>query len=172
MENPIRRNLFEIGDCLRKIGDNMCQQAKSQEKLDYLKMMNPPLLDLFKTIHNFPIELNEWREDIEKERKKRSEPQVYPKGYVETYEELCAFWDEQEAYNERFYKNRSEINDIHNIIYALIHDNLFPTDSPNPTFTFNEALWKIAWQLRKLEDLFPYEQCGTVGLEETEFERE
>ena len=35
MDNTIRRNLFEIGDNLRKIGENMCQQAKAQEDLDY-----------------------------------------------------------------------------------------------------------------------------------------
>lgn len=102
MENPIRRNLFEIGDCLRKIGDNMCQQAKSEEELDYLKMMNPSLLDLFKPLHNFPIELNEWREEVEKEQKKRSEPISYPKGHVETDEELNAFWEQEEAYAENF----------------------------------------------------------------------
>ncbi len=91
MENPIRRNLFEIGDSLRKLGENMCQQAQSEEDLDFQKMMDPALLDLFKTLHKFPIELNEWREEVEKEHKESAKPKVYPKGYVETYEEICAY---------------------------------------------------------------------------------
>ena len=163
MENPIRRNLFEIGENLRKIGENMCLLAKSQEDFDFYKMMNPTLLDLFKILDKFPADLNQWREQIEKEQKERAEPKVYPKGYVETDEELWAFWDQEDAYVEKFRKNRSDINDMHWIIYALIYENLFPKDTPNPTFTFTEALWKIEWQLRKLQDLFPMERCGTIA---------
>ncbi len=170
MKNPIRRNLFEIGDSLRKLGENMCQQAKAEE-LNYRKMLNPMLLDLFKTLHKFPIELNEWRVEIEKERDESEKPKVYPKGYVETDEEIFAYWDKQEAFNKEFSRNRSDINDTYNIIYALIRDNLFPKDVANPSFTFNEALWKIEWQLKKLEDSFPLERCGTFW-EETESERE
>ncbi len=163
MENPIRRNLFEIGDSLRKLGENMCQQAQSEEDLNFQKMMDPALLDLFKTLHKFPIDLNEWREEIEKEQKERAEPKVYPKGYVETDEEICAYWDEQE---ELHTNTRSEIYTFHSIILELIEENLFPKDSDNPTFTFKEALWKIAWELRKIEDLFPAQLCGTVDLDE------
>ncbi len=155
MENPIRHNLYEIGDSLRKLGENMCQQAQSEEDFDFLKMMNPTVLDLFKTLHKFPIELNEWREEVEKEREESAKPKVFPKGYVETDDEIYAYWNEQEAFNKEFSKNRSDINETYNIIDALIHDNLFPKDSYNPTFTFNEALWNIQWQLKKLQDLFP-----------------
>ncbi len=126
MENPIRRNLYEIGDSLRKLGENMCQQAQSEEDFDFQKMLNPSLLDLFKTLHKFPTNLNEWREEIEKERKESAKPKVYPKGYVETDEEVFAYWDEQEAFHKKFSKNRSDINDTYNIIYTLIRDNLFP----------------------------------------------
>ena len=142
MENPIRRNLFEIGDNLRKLGEDMCQQAQSEEKFDFLKMMNPTLLDLFKMLHKFPADLNEWIEEIENERRKKSEPKFYPKGYVETYEDLCAYWDQQEVFAEKFDKNQSDINETHGVVNALIYENLFPQDVPNPTFTFTEALWK------------------------------
>lgn len=155
MENPIRRNLYDIGDTLRKLGENMCQQAKSQEDLDFQKMFNPHLLDLFKTILKFPSDLDEWRQQIEKEQKERAKPQVYPKGYVETYEEICAFWAEEEAYADLYRRNQSEIYIMHSLINELISEDLFPKDSDNPTFTFREALWKIAWQLRRLEDLYP-----------------
>lgn len=163
MENPIRQNLYEIGDTLRKLGENMCEQAQSKEDLDIQKMFNPHLLDLFKTILKIPSDLYEWRQQIEKEQKERAEPKVYPKGYVETDEELWAFWDAEDAYTAKFRKNRSDINDAHWVIYALIYENLFPQDTPNPTFTFTEALWKIEWQLRKLQDLFPMERCGTIA---------
>lgn len=155
MENPIRHNLFEIGDSLRKLGENMCQEAQSEEDFDFLNMMNPTLLDLFKTLHKFPTDLNEWRDNIAQEREERAKPKVYPKGYVETDEEILAYWNEQEEFNKKFSKNRSDIYDTYNIIYTLIRDNLFPEDDVNPTFTFTEALWKIEWQLRKLQDLFP-----------------
>lgn len=155
MENPIRRNLYDIGDTLRTIGNNMCEQAKSQEDLDIQKMFNPYLLDLFKTILKFPSDLDEWRQQIEKEQKERAKPKVYPKGYVETDEELRAFWAEEEAYADLYRRNQSEIYIMHSLIDELISEDLFPKDSDNPTFTFREALWKIAWQLRRLEDLFP-----------------
>ncbi|MDE6479048.1 MAG: hypothetical protein K2L45_02170 [Muribaculaceae bacterium] len=155
MENPIRQNLYKIGEILRTLGDNMCQEAQSKEELNFRKMFNPHLLDLYKTILKFPSDLDEWRQQIEKEQKKRQEPICYPKGYVETYEDICAFWDQEDAYDEQYRRNQSEIYIMHSIINELISEDLFPKDSDNPTFTFREALWKIAWQLRRLEDLFP-----------------
>ena len=98
MENPIRQNLYKIGEILRKLGDNMYQQAQSEE-LNFQKMFCPHLSDLFKIILKFPYDLDEWRQQIEKEQKKRQEPIRYPKGYVETYEDICAFWDQDEAYD-------------------------------------------------------------------------
>ena len=68
---------------------------------------------------------------------------------------ICAFWDQEDAYDERYRINKSEIYTMHSIILELISEDLFPKESDNPTFTFREALWKIAWQLRRLEDLFP-----------------
>ena len=155
MENTIRRNLNEIGEILRTLGDSMCQEVQSEEDLNFRKMFNPHLLDLFKTILKFPSDLDEWRKQIEKEQKKRQEPIRCPKGYVETYEDICAFWDREDEYDERYRRTQSEIYTTHSIINELISEDLFPKDSDNPTFTFREALWKIAWQLRRLEDLFP-----------------
>lgn len=155
MENPIRRNLNEIGEILRTLGDSMCQEVQSEVDLNFRKMFNPHLLDLFKTILKFPSDLDEWRKQIEKEQKERDKPRVYPKGYEETYEDICAFWDQEEAYDEQYRRNQSEIYTMHCIILELISEDLFPKDSDNPVFTFREALWKIAWQLRRLEDLFP-----------------
>ena len=155
MENPIRQNLYKIGETLRMLGDNMCQQAQSEADLDFYKMMNPTLLDLFKILHKFPADLNEWSEEVEREQKERAKPKIYPKGYVETDEELWAFWDAEEAYSEKTRKYRSDINNTRWVINSLIHENLFPKDTHNPTFTFTEVLWKLEWQLRKLEKLFP-----------------
>lgn len=66
MENPIRRNLYDIGNTLRKLGENMCQQAQSEEDLDIQKMFCPHLPDMFKVILKFPSDLDEWRQQIEK----------------------------------------------------------------------------------------------------------
>ena len=63
MENPIRRNLYDMGEALRTIGGNMCEQAKSQEDLDYRIILMPSLLDFFNTPSKLIDELNSWREE-------------------------------------------------------------------------------------------------------------
>lgn len=70
MENPIRQNLYKIGEILRTLGDNMCQETHSKEDLNFQKIFNPHLLDLFKTVLKIPSDLDEWRKQIEKEEKR------------------------------------------------------------------------------------------------------
>ena len=167
MDNPIRRNLFEIGDNLRKIGENMCQQAKAQEDLDYRKIMMPSLLNFFVALTNLIDELNAWREDELKKKENPEKPIVYPKGYVESDSEFWANCELAEAIGAEYNRNRSDIQNTYYLIQEFIYSDFFADGSyPNLTFTFTEGLLKLKTRLEKLSELFPSPRDIVIGGEQ------
>ena len=167
MENPIRHNLYDIGETLRKIGNNMCEQAKSQENLDYRKMMMPSLLDFFKSLTNLIDELNSWRENELKKKENPEKPIVYPKDYVESDSEFWANCELAEAIGAEYNRNRSDIQNTYYLIQEFIYSDFFADGSyPNLTFTFTEGLLKLKTRLEKLSELFPSPRDIVIGGEQ------
>ena len=153
MVKPTRRNFYKIGEYLYTLGNNMCLQAISQEKIfegkrwEEFRLACSGFLKTFKTLSS---DLAKWKEELTIEETKSKEPYLMNRFDYPIYNQYL------NSKTTIFFKNQSDIQQLHSFIYNLIHYSVFPEESEsNQIFTFNEVLWKLEWQLGKLSDMFP-----------------